>query len=96
MRRKPRGAKGRMASPAQMDRLRVVLGMQLPQPIPFEAYRGMMREHLRPDSNIATKLAAWAHLEKKHADSECGRAIRRFSEALHADALARGRPPSES
>lgn len=63
MSRKARGAKGRMASPTQIERLRAV-GSQFPTPIPFETYRHMMRQHRNPDRNLETALAAWEHRRK--------------------------------
>ena len=67
MTRKARGARGRLASPAQIARLEALLKMRISQPVPFESYRHMMRSHMNPESNVDTELAAWEHLEKKDA-----------------------------
>jgi hypothetical protein len=67
MARKPRGAKGRLASPAQMARLRALLQLNPAQPVSFEAYRHMMRSYMNADANLETAEAAWKHLEKKRA-----------------------------
>ena len=45
MTRKARGARGRLASPAQIARLEALLQMDLSQPLPFESYRHMMRSN---------------------------------------------------
>jgi hypothetical protein len=93
VRRKPRGAQGRMASPAQMARLSAVLQVQLPQPISFKAYRAQLRairEH--PEMRIAGQLAAEAHYHKKHGDHAFWTA---FSRILHEGAVARGKSSND-
>jgi hypothetical protein len=88
---KPRRSTDRLASPAQMARLRAAIGMKLPNPIRFEAYRDMMRSHMNPDSNVETREAAWEHLERP--DKETQAKLEAFSKALHEARLARDTPP---
>jgi hypothetical protein len=89
MRRKPHGAKGRLASPAQMARLEALLQRQIAQPISFEAYRQMLRAHRHPAASVDTQLAAWEHLERQQASLA---QLARLSEAVHEASRARGTP----
>ena len=79
---KPPKPRRRMASQAQMARLMAVLGLKFPSPIPFLAYRQMMRQHRNPDSNVETELKAWWHLETRDQDQEAIASLEAFSQAL--------------
>ena len=91
MRRKPRGARRRLASPAQMDRLRAVTQLPLPQPFPFEIWRHMMREFMNPDANFETRLAAWEHFTTR--DRETWATPETLAQTLGAVARATTTPP---
>jgi hypothetical protein len=65
MSRKARGAKGRLASPAQIARLEKELRIRITVSLSWAQYRYMMRAHLHQFSDASKEFAAYAHQAKK-------------------------------
>lgn len=87
------GAHHRMASPAQMERLRALLKRPVPGPMTLFTWRQWIRSYRNPASNGETERAAWAHLDRRNK-ANIAKFVERFR-AMREDALARDTLPGE-